>query len=337
MFNFFKKSETPKYSGSFNSLNEAQKESIVSLFLVLSSCDQEITKGTKEEEFAYINKHIETFNLKRQFTILERFGIDGIVSNLNELSISQKEHLIILAYDLLCVDADPNEMEMFTLFDIFEKLKFSQSTIIEILNTSNRNINEELYTENDSEIDQLIENFEQDKFFVSSVFYKFCFDSEVVSLFLSRNDQAIEIAKNMATTRFEHESVSLIMFKAFLRRYSGDFEYQQSGEFKYRSFEFNINVEKMVIESDNTYFEILTNDFTDVKNEDGEELAIATNYIVYVKNGLPNSIFVVIKDPYLEKYAIRKVSDNGISNSLGFIEDNDLDSYTTLIIDYLNR
>lgn len=133
MFNFFKKSNTNHILDVFNFLTDNQKESIVSLLIVLAGSDQEITGGIKEDEFSYINKHVEYFNLKKSFTILENLGITGVLNNLKNLSKIQKKHLIAITYGLLISDDEPNDVEILAMNNFLNEIGITSKEILETL------------------------------------------------------------------------------------------------------------------------------------------------------------------------------------------------------------
>lgn len=135
MFNFFKKSQpnSNHILDVFKTLEDKQKESIISLFIVLAGSDQNITGGINKDEFSYINKHIDYFKLKNPFTILESYGIDGVLNNLRMLSEIQKKYLIVLTYGLLISDTQPNDIEILDMNKMFNEIGISSSTINETL------------------------------------------------------------------------------------------------------------------------------------------------------------------------------------------------------------
>ncbi|MBC8884442.1 hypothetical protein H9X57_16895 [Flavobacterium piscinae] len=112
------------------------------------------------------------------------------------------------------------------------------------------------------------------------------------------------------------------MFKAFLRRNNIQINQIDDDRFEYNNFEFDFNLTRRKIENSNNYFEILSNNIENVKNEDGIELAVANNFVIYIENNKPKILCSVINDPYINKYSIRRVQTNGISSSIGFITDN---------------
>ena len=224
-----------------------------------------------------------------------------------------------------------------------DKINVTQNEIDIIISTASKNISRQVFDNMDDEDDDSDfqnfnfqdddfedddfeddenENIENEKFIISSLFYKFCFSDEVAALFLNDDSHSDEIAQNIKNTTNLSDSASFLMFKAFLRRNNIQINQIDDDRFEYNNFEFDFNLTRRKIENSNNYFEILSNNIENVKNEDGIELAVANNFVIYIENNKPKILCSVINDPYINKYSIRRVQTNGISSSIGFITDN---------------
>lgn len=219
-----------------------------------------------------------------------------------------------------------------------DKINVTQNEIDIIISTASKNISRQVFDNMDDEDDDNDfqnfnfqdddfeddenKNIENEKFIISSLFYKFCFSDEVAALFLNDDSHSEEIAQNIKNTTNLSDSASFLMFKAFLRRNNIQINQIDDDRFEYNNFEFDFNLTRRKIENSNNYFEILSNNIENVKNEDGIELAVANNFVIYIENNKPKILCSVINDPYINKYSIRRVQTNGISSSIGFITDN---------------
>lgn len=133
MFDFLKKKNSNPFADNLLSLNYKQRESIVSLFIILAGSDQHLTKGINKKEFAFIDKYVEIFKLENQFTILEEYGIDVVLEYLNALNLIQKESLIILVWELLDSDEKPNDSEILDMNKTLNQIGISTQQIVKTL------------------------------------------------------------------------------------------------------------------------------------------------------------------------------------------------------------
>lgn len=182
----------------------------------------------------------------------------------------------------------------------------------------------DIFTDNDDPIDKLK---------ISTLFYQFCFSYEIAKLFLDKSEFSEQIAKKMVETTSVSGSVPFAFFKTYLEKFDVEIEEYEHPEYYYKNVDFSFLVEKIVIGDDSTFFEMLSNNFTNVVDVDSNKLAVANNYLVYVKNYIPNSLYAVIRDPFLGKYAVRRIYEDGISSNIGFIENNERDTILDKILE----
>lgn len=238
-----------------------------------------------------------------------------------------------------------------------EKIKISGEDIDTVISTAAKNINRKVFDNMDSDDDNdyVFEDFEdedfededfededskinnREKFMISSLFYKFCFSQEVASLFLNDDERSREIANNMAQTTNQNDSTTLLLFKSFLKQNNIQIVAIGSNTYNYNGFEFEFKATRHEIANSNNYFEILSNDIENVINEDELELGVANNLIVYVEDRKPKILYCVIHNPYSDKYMIRKISNNGTSANLGFIEDNSIDTISKKLLEVIPK
>lgn len=108
MFNLFKKKSGNPVSDLFSTVTTNQRKSIINLFILVASIDQDLTKGVNKKEFDYIDFYILIIDLKSECSSrLESFGEKGIIEDLKNLNSKQKEFLVVMVYELMCVDGEP--------------------------------------------------------------------------------------------------------------------------------------------------------------------------------------------------------------------------------------
>lgn len=221
-----------------------------------------------------------------------------------------------------------------------DKIKISREDIDTIISIAAKNINRQVFDNMDEEDDDFEEDIEtnnNEKFIISSLFYKFCFSQEVASLYLNNDEKSKEIAYNMTQTTNQNDSTSLLLFKSFLKQNNIQIVAIGTSKYNYNNFEFEFKVTKHKIHSTNNYFEILSNDIENVTNDEDLELAVANNFVVYVENNKPSLLFCVVHDPFVNKYAIRKVLSSGTSTNIGFIEDNKTNTICEKILETIPK
>ena len=136
MFDFLKRQNSNPFADNLLSLNYNQRESIVSLFIILAGSDQHLTEGINKKEFAFIDKYVEIFKLENQFTILEEYGIDVVLEHLNTLNLNQRQSLIVLVWELLDSDGKPNAPEIVDMNKTLNQIGISTQQIIKTLKES---------------------------------------------------------------------------------------------------------------------------------------------------------------------------------------------------------
>ncbi|GAA4057893.1 hypothetical protein [Flavobacterium chungnamense] len=182
------------------------------------------------------------------------------------------------------------------------------------------------------------EKIEQTKFRISSMFYSFCFSSETAKDFLEESEFRLQISKGLMISLAEEKNVVEKIFKIFLeKKYNFILGESSYGTYRLNGYKFYIDKITCRLDEINTFFEILYNDFENVKDESGNNLAIAKEFILYVKSFKPMAIFVLVYDPIIEKYALRRVFENGTSINLIFLDDNEDSEAFDFLTNYVSK
>lgn len=182
-------------------------------------------------------------------------------------------------------------------------------------------------------------NSNKSKFEISSMFYDFCFSKEIAKFFLQENEIRKTIVLGMILYEFENESLLEKTLKKFIKKKYG-LTLGESSYYHYIINGYRFYIDVMRVRDENcmtSYYEILSNDFEKVKNEEGIEMAIAKEFILYCENNMPIAIFVIVYDPILDTNAIRRVFENGQSLKLTFIKNNDDSGTFDYIKEYVRK
>ena len=179
---------------------------------------------------------------------------------------------------------------------------------------------------------QMVEDAKQ----IKLLFYQYCFDEEVTELFLEDSQNSKIIAKKMAETTTISESITYSLFKSYLTKSDINFTEIDITKFNYKSFDFNLTVDRVIIGSNDNYLEILSNDFENIviPDDDVLPLTLANNFVVYVEKFKPKFLYVVIQDPIFKKYALRKIAKKGISSNVTFMPNNERDTIVDAVLKY---
>lgn len=165
---------------------------------------------------------------------------------------------------------------------------------------------------------------DETKFRISSMFYSFCFSGETAKTFLKKSKIQEQISKGLMASLVQEKNIIEKIFKIFLNN-KYDFILGESsyGTYRLNGYKFYMDTITIRLDKIDTFFEVFHNDFKNVKDELGNNTAIAEEFILFVKHFKPTAIFVLVYDPFLQKYALRHVLENGTNVKLTFIEDND--------------
>ena len=162
--------------------------------------------------------------------------------------------------------------------------------------------------------------FEIDKFLISSLFYQFCFSADTAKIFLGNIETRILISKALVLSAWEEEKFCILILKDFLKRNNYSIAKDSLKLYRFNSYEFFMEEFKFPLVEDVIYFEVLHNNFQNVKNSDGDDLAVANYFIIYVEDRIPNSLFVIVNDPHIAKLSIRQLHDDGRSSKINFAD-----------------
>jgi len=176
---------------------------------------------------------------------------------------------------------------------------------------------------------------EEAKIKVNAVFYDFCFSAAMAQQILGDTEMRLHLIKALVMQP-ANDKILESLFRSFaLAKHKLNLDRGDNVYYHYRGFKFDVYVSRFYVDDSNDYFEVLLNDFKKVKNSDGVKLARATEYILYVKENMPSAIFVVVHDPILKTYAIRRVYEDGASAKITFIEDKH--DAITFLTDFISK
>lgn len=161
----------------------------------------------------------------------------------------------------------------------------------------------------------------------NSRFYNFCFSKETAKTFLVNNSMTEEIIKLLKISRFQLEKINLLemAFKTYVKKnYGIELGDPSYGFYTIYNNKFFIDTQRISIGEDiGSYFEILYNDLEDVKDEEGNNIVIAKEFILFIKDFVPKAIFVLVYDPILEAHVLKRETEDGVSSKLTVINDNE--------------
>lgn len=179
---------------------------------------------------------------------------------------------------------------------------------------------------------------EEAKFRINSLFYAFCFSAETAKIFLEENNMRKNVADAIYLSVLEKNKFLETAFKLFAKKIHGIELGESSFNFyRYNNFRFFLDVRREIIDGNSTFFEILYNDLEGVKGDDGQEYAVAIEFIVYVKNMYPKALFVVVYDAILDCHALRQVYQDGKSAKITFLEDYEESGATEFLEEFISN
>ncbi len=134
MFNLFKKkTENNPISELFIGLTLNQKMSVMNLLLTIGVCDG--NEGNQEKEMEYLNTYVKILGVRSDncMTYLQLEGHQRLISDLRTISQSQKEFLVVAAWEMITCDGRPNETELQVAGNIFEQIGISEQLFVETI------------------------------------------------------------------------------------------------------------------------------------------------------------------------------------------------------------
>lgn len=137
MFNLFKKKkEQHPIADVFHDLTNNQKMSVLNLLLTIGICDGE--QGNQQKELQYLNTYSRIFQIRSEacMNYLSSFGHDRIISDLKNLSLSQKEFLAVASWEMINCDGRANDIEIEVAGNLFEKMGFSEKQFVDTIQKS---------------------------------------------------------------------------------------------------------------------------------------------------------------------------------------------------------
>jgi len=129
MFNFFKKKSYNPNEVMLGGLTANQKMSAINLLCLIARSDGMFTK----REIEYMNTCYLGYSLEQCSSYLNLSGNDGMLNDLKQLSSSQKDYLLVTAFELMLCDGKINETEKNVFEWAFENLGYTQDGMIEVM------------------------------------------------------------------------------------------------------------------------------------------------------------------------------------------------------------
>jgi hypothetical protein len=176
------------------------------------------------------------------------------------------------------------------------------------------------------------------KFKINGLFYKYCFSTETAKIFLEENDMRPTIARALYLSVLDKEKFLELTFKLFLKKaYRIELETIGHKFYKYNGYKFYLDSDRIDIDGEVTFFEILRNGIEDVIDKDGSNCLIANEFIVYVKDTLPIALFVIITDSLINKIVIREVLKDGLSYMITDLDTNEDNEAIDFLKDFVGK
>ena len=125
--------EEQAISEGFKNLTTNQKMSVLNLLLSVARCDNE--QGNQDKEIICLNVYRRILDVRGDKCIayLESAGRQGLIKDLSQLSQSQQEFLLFVAFDIIACDGKPNETELIFTVSIFEELGLDEDRSLALI------------------------------------------------------------------------------------------------------------------------------------------------------------------------------------------------------------
>jgi len=131
MFNLFKRKDDNPITNVFFDLSVNQKMSIINLLQIISFCDDDIDP----REIKFLNTYIRLLGVRADncLAYLKSEGYDIMFNDLRRLSESQKEFLVVVAWDMIKCDGRTNETEIESTMKFFIKIGINDDKFAAII------------------------------------------------------------------------------------------------------------------------------------------------------------------------------------------------------------
>jgi len=122
MFNLFKKKEKNPIKNEWSDLTINQKMSILNLLFVISIGDNGLDDSSKR--ISFLNTYIGLLGVSRDRcqAYFETQGYEIMIKDLNQLSQTHKEFLIVAAYEMITRSGKVKDNEINMTGNIFERI-----------------------------------------------------------------------------------------------------------------------------------------------------------------------------------------------------------------------
>ncbi|WP_157977096.1 hypothetical protein [Taibaiella helva] len=118
---------------SFENLNLNQRMSIINMLRIIGTSD--LPHGNADKELQYLNSTIGALGVRAVECVsyYKLTGENEMLSDLDRLSIDQKELLSLMMWDMVISDGRPNEKEMQVTLSILDEIGITQEQFIKKL------------------------------------------------------------------------------------------------------------------------------------------------------------------------------------------------------------
>ncbi|HZK06918.1 MAG TPA: hypothetical protein VFC92_01840 [Bacteroidales bacterium] len=134
MLNLFnKKKKVDPLGQIFSDFTTNQKKSIISLLFIIGICDGKMSNEGSEIQYLKSYFYLLDVRLSEANSYMEAYGNERMVEDLQSLTKSQKELLVVAAWEMITSDGRPNERELQVATSIFEKFGVSKEQFVAII------------------------------------------------------------------------------------------------------------------------------------------------------------------------------------------------------------
>lgn len=178
---------------------------------------------------------------------------------------------------------------------------------------------------NERQLRGFIEPVDYEK--IIKLFYQFCYDPRLINIILGDTFKSHMFRNKLNNTTSPENSILYKLFVGYASHDSVDINFDNYPDQAYKTFKFELSVNRIPINKEDHYLEVLTNDFLKLPESD-MIIGIPNNFIIQVKLNKPTSIYVVLQNFISDGYTIREVHQNGIISNLGNIPSNSFQEFT---------
>jgi hypothetical protein len=135
MFDFLKKKTTDPIAQLFANLTNKQRMSIMNFLSTIIICDKE--QGDFDKELIFLNKYSSILDVDRNKSMeYLSEGLPKMINDLNTLSQSLKDFLVIIGFEAILCDGKANNTELEYILGILQGIGFKQNDVEKVLDNA---------------------------------------------------------------------------------------------------------------------------------------------------------------------------------------------------------